>query len=154
MHFRPRFWVFQNFWGFWVFHEIFWVRLCEIVVIWSCVASSIHYNNVSCICWICAWLNLWVLLGLDWVFPMILLIFACHMFMHSLCIRSFLFFSILNLCCVSFCSLLSLSLSLSYRTSLCTPSIYRALVVSVLGRCLEMSLSLTFVGNLLFGVVF
>ena len=73
--------------------------------------------------------------------------FFMHMFFP------FLFYSESMLCFLLFSSL-SLSLSLSYRTSLCTPSIYRALVVSVLGRCLEMSLSLTFVGNLFFGVVF
>ena len=79
----------------------------------------------------CAWLNLWVLLGLDWVLPMMFLIFAHHMVMHLSRICSFFFFSILNLCCVFFSfllfsSLLSLSLSLSLslldRTSLWHPN--------------------------------
>ena len=116
MHFRPRFWGFPKILGFLSFSWKFWVGLCEIFVICSCIASSTPYNNVSCILGLCAWLNLWVLLGLDWVFPIMLLNFARHTFMHSSCIHSL--FSFLFLACVVFCSFslsLSLSLSLSHR---------------------------------------
>ena len=53
--FRPSFWVFEFFLGFLRFLWNFWVGLCWFVVICSCIASSLHYNNVSCILELCAW---------------------------------------------------------------------------------------------------
>ena len=64
-----------------------------------------------------------VLLGLDWVEPMMQLCLARHMFMHFSCthILSFPFFSLLWWC-FSVCLPLSLSLSLSWIDSAWHPS--------------------------------
>ena len=84
--------VFENFWRFWDF----WVGCCCFNVICSCIAFSLHYNNVSCI------LDVWlifvdcVLVSLDWVLPMMHLNFAHHIFMHFSCICLFLSFLFSN----------------------------------------------------------
>ena len=83
------FFFFFFFFGVLRFLWNFWVGLCWFVVICSCIASSLHYNNVSCIIGLCAWLKLWMLLGSIGFLPMMLLIFACHMFMPFSSIRSF-----------------------------------------------------------------
>ena len=115
--FRPRFWVFENFLGFLRFlWNCFWVRLCWFVVICSCIESSLHYNNVSCI------KLLWVLIGLDWVFHVILLIYARHMFMHFSCIRSFISFFFWTYVVFPYVLSLSLSERLLYGTQ--TEKIY------------------------------
>ena len=119
MHFRPRFWAFRNFLGLLRFLWNLWVGVYEIAITCSCIAYSLHYNYVSCILGECAWLLMWVLIGLDWVFPMMLLIFARHMFMQTF----FLFFPIRSICRVSFYSLsLSLLDRLCYGTQ--TAQIY------------------------------
>ena len=115
--FRPSFWVFEFFLGFLRFLWNFWVGLCWFVVICSCIASSLHYNNVSSILGLCAWLKLWVLLGWIGFLPLMLLIFAHHMFVHFF-MHPFFSSFFLNLCSVSSLSL-SLSLSLSFSLSLC-----------------------------------
>ena len=114
MHFRPRFWAFRNFLGLLRFLWNLWVGVYEIAITCSCIAYSLHYNYVSCILGECAWLLMWVLIGLDWVFPMMLLIFARHMFMQTF----FLFFPIRSICRVSF---YSLSLSLSWIDCVTAP---------------------------------
>ena len=90
------------------FLKNFGVGLCWFVVIWSCIAYSLHYKNVSCI--LDAWLIIvdCTLVGLDWGLPMMLLNFARHMLMHFSCIHFFSFLLWLMMCYV-----LSLSLSLS-----------------------------------------
>ena len=108
--FRPRFWGFSKILGFLSFSWNFLVWFREIVDIWSCIAFSLHYNNVSCILDMCAWLLLWVLIGLDWVLPIML------SFLHVTCscIRSF--FSFLFRTCLSLFFSLSLSDRLCYGT--------------------------------------
>ena len=64
-----------------------------------------HYNNISCILDVCAWLFLWVLIGLDWVLPMMLLI------SHATC--SFIFYAYFFFLNMHLNFVLSLSLSLS-----------------------------------------
>ena len=73
--------IFVKFLGFLRFLWNFWVGLCWFDVIWSCIALLLHYSNISCI--LDVWLIIvdWVLVGLDWVLPMMLLIFARHL--HS-----------------------------------------------------------------------
>ena len=92
--FRHRFWGFSKILEFLSFLWNFWVGFCEIVDIWSCIAFSLHYNNVSCILDVCAWLLFWVLIGLDWVLPMILLFLhvTCSCIFHAY-VLSFLSYS-------------------------------------------------------------
>ena len=49
----------------------------------SCIAFLEHFNYIfmhyRCVLYM---LNCCVLLGLDWAKPMIVFLFACHMFMH------------------------------------------------------------------------
>ena len=56
-----------------------------------------------------------MLVGLDWVQPMMQLFLARHMFMHFSCIHTLSFLSIFSVCDVSLFLPLSLSLSLSHR---------------------------------------
>ena len=61
----------------------FWDGLCENEFKSSYIASHLHYNTVSCIvdaCLLC-W-NDCVLVGLDWVEPMMFVYIAYHMLMH------------------------------------------------------------------------
>ena len=100
----------KNFGVLEIFLWNFWVRLCCFDVICSCIAFSLHYNNVSCI------LNLWltivdcVLVDLDWVFTHDVFKF-CTSHVHAFFMHKYLFFSIL--CFWLWCVLFSLSLSLS-----------------------------------------
>ena len=89
-----------------------WVGCCWFDGICSCIALSLHYNNISCI------LDVWliivdcVLIDLDWVFTHDVFKFCTShvyaFFMHM----SFPFFSFLCYLVVM-CFVLSLSLSLS-----------------------------------------
>ena len=63
--------------GFLIFLWNIWVGVYEIAITCLCIAFSLHYNYVSCILGVCAYLLIWVLIGLDWAFPM-----------HSSCICS------------------------------------------------------------------
>ena len=51
--------IYLGFWNFWVFFFFFWwniwVGFCESDLIWPCIASLLHYNNVPCI-FRCVWL--------------------------------------------------------------------------------------------------
>ena len=63
--------------GFLIFLWNIWVWVYEIAITCLYIAFSLHYNYVSCILGVCAYLLIWVLIGLDWAFPM-----------HSSCICS------------------------------------------------------------------
>ena len=77
--FLPKFWFLKNFGGFsklisfckkiWVFNEFKT----------SCIASLVHYNNVSCILDVFTLLLCYVLVGLDWAKPM------RHLNLHVTC---------------------------------------------------------------------
>ena len=104
-------------WGFpklLAFSQNFWVGFCENVFKSSCIASHLHYNNVSCIldvCLLCC--NDCVLLGLDWAEPMMFLslhVTCSCIFMHTY-LQFVMFFYIVLL--VLFWFFLSLPLSLS-----------------------------------------
>ena len=82
--------------------------LCEIVVICSCIAFAIHYNNVSCILGLCL-IKLVSAIRLDWISAHDAFNFCTShvraFFMHTFS----LFIPILS--CVIFLFFLSLSLS-------------------------------------------
>ena len=86
----------------WVFFFFFFFLILYAHALHShCILTMFHafrcvFDIVDC-----------VLVGLDWVLPMMTLIFACHMFMHFSCIRLFFSFLFLVICCNVF----SLSLS-------------------------------------------
>ena len=63
--------------GFLIFLWNIWVWVYEIAITCLYIAFSLHYNYVSSILGVCAYLLIWVLIGLDWAFPM-----------HSSCICS------------------------------------------------------------------
>ena len=63
--------------GFLIFLWNIWVGVYEIAITCLYIAFSLHYNYVSSILGVCAYLLIWVLIGLDWAFPM-----------HSSCICS------------------------------------------------------------------
>ena len=54
--------------GFLRFLWNFWVGLCCFGNVCSCIAFSLHYNNVSCILDVWLIIVVWVLVGLYWVF--------------------------------------------------------------------------------------
>ena len=58
---------------------IFWVGFCLYDVICSCNALHLHFHNVSCIIDVCLYVETCVLLGLDWVEPMM------HFSLHVTC---------------------------------------------------------------------
>ena len=61
---------------------------------------------------VCLYVENCVLIGLDWVEPMMQIFFAYHMFMHFLCIRTLsLLYILVPVMMVFFCFSLSLSLS-------------------------------------------
>ena len=86
MHLDLGFGWFEKFWGFSKLMKVlcnFWVRCYLNEFKTSCIASHMHYNNVSCIldvCLLCALLCAGRF-GLGWAHDEF--IFACHMFMHS-----------------------------------------------------------------------
>ena len=94
----------------------FWDGFCVNDCKSSCIASHLHYNNVSCIldvCLLCC--NDCVLLGLDWADPMIFF-FVCISHVHAFsCIRTFkfLYYYILSCWCFFDCLPLSFFLFLS-----------------------------------------
>ena len=93
-----------------------WVGLCWLGNVCSCIEFLLHYNNVSCILDVWLIIVVWVLVGLDWVLPMMLLNFARHMFIHFSCICYIFSFLFWFMMCSAFS--LSLSLSLSFSLSL------------------------------------
>ena len=109
MHFRRRFWGFWNFLGFLL---NFWVGCCWFNVICSCIAFSLHFNNVSYILDVCLIIVKCVLVGLDWVFTHDAFKFCMsHVYAYFMCTYSFI--PISGLWCV-----ISLSLSLSLSDKL------------------------------------
>ena len=66
--FRPGFGFLKIFGVFELFFWNFWVGLCWFGDICSCIAFSLHYNNVSCILDVWLIIVVWVLVGLNWVF--------------------------------------------------------------------------------------
>ena len=96
------FWVFEFLWNFFG-----WDLLICYHMPMHCI--SYHYNNVSCILRLCAWLT--TVSAIVWIefLPMMQFTFACHMFMHchALYISFPSFLSIL-FCCVFFSFLLPL----------------------------------------------
>ena len=90
----------------------FWALLCENGSKSSCIASYLHYNNVSCILDVCllCW-NDCVLVGLDWVEPMMFLL------LHITCLCIFMYtyltFSIFLYIDCDWCFSACLSLSFS-----------------------------------------
>ena len=131
MFFDPTFEIVYKLWGFSKLMEFlwnFWDQLCENVFKSSCIASYLHYNIVSCILdmWLLCW-NDCVLIGLDWVEPMMFLLLhiTCScIFMHTyltlyifLCIDcDWCFFA-----CISLSFLLSVSCSMEPKRK-STPS--------------------------------
>ena len=99
----------------------FWALLCENGSKSSCIASYLHYNNVSCILDVCllCW-NDCVLVGLDWVEPMMFLLL--HITCLCIFMHTYLTFSIfLYIDCdwfFSTCVSLSFSLILSVSCSM------------------------------------
>ena len=109
MHFWPR------FWGFWIFLGILrFLWNCCVECYWfdgicSCIAFSLHFNNVLCILDVCLIILECVLVGLDWVFTHDAFIF-CILHVHAFFMYTlFLFFSFL--CFLSWSVLFFLSLS-------------------------------------------
>ena len=88
--FWPRFWDLLKNLGFIVskrFLQKFWDGLCENGSKSSWIASHLHYNNVSCMIVVCllCWTN-FVLVGLDWIEPMMFLLLhitCLCIFMHT-----------------------------------------------------------------------
>ena len=99
----------------------FWDVLCDNGSKSSCIASHLHYNNVSCILDVCllCW-NDCVLVGLDWVEPMMFLLL--HITCLCIFMHTYLTFSIfLYIDCdwfFSACVSLSFSLILSVSCSM------------------------------------
>ena len=101
-----------NFWGFWKLMNIlwnFWVRCYVFEAKCSCIASHLHFHNVSYIYMCDYMLKNCVLLGLDWVEPMM------HLILHVTCSCTFhafipfLFYLFVLYVMVLFCFFLSLS---------------------------------------------
>ena len=93
----------------------FWDGLCENEFKSSCIASHLHYNTVSCIvdpgllCW-----NDCVLVGLDWVDPMMFVSIAYHMLMHFHAYVLYILYIIIYWLYWCFSACLFLSFSLVY----------------------------------------
>ena len=84
--------VFQNFWDFWVFLEIFGLgfmdlMICDHALHFISIITMFHaFRCVLGYCW-------YVQVGLDLVFTHNAILFlARHMFMHISCIRTLSFF--------------------------------------------------------------
>ena len=86
----------------------FWVGFCEIVSICSCITFSLHSNYVSCIIDVCLIIVECVLVGFDWVSPMMQFKF-CTSHVHAYFMHTYPFIPIYG------CDFVSLSLSLSHR---------------------------------------
>ena len=108
--------VFGKFWGFsksMKFLLNFWDGFCQNDVKCSCIASHLHYNNVSCILDVCLLCCIdCVLLSLDLAKPMMhlnLQVTCSCIFMHTY-LQVFIF---LYICLVGAFLIISLSPSLS-----------------------------------------
>ena len=101
---------FWNFLGFLKFLWNFWDGLCWFGDICSCIAFSLHYNNVSCILDVWLIIVVWVLVGLDWVFTNDAFKFCTSHVLAFLMHTLYLFIPIL-----SYVVFYSLSLSLKDR---------------------------------------
>ena len=111
--------IFDKLWDFSKLMEFlwnFWDGHCENGFKSSCIASHLHYNNVSCILDVCllCW-NDCVLVGLDWAEPMMFLLL--HITCSCIFMHTYLTFSIFLYIdcdwCFFACLYLSLLLSVS-----------------------------------------
>ena len=121
-HFLPNFWVSDENLGFSKllgFSHYFWVGFCENDFKSSCIASHLHFNYIfmhfRCVI---TMLNCCVLVGLDWIEPMMYLSLhvTCSCIFHAY-VPLILYILIYWCCLVLFCSLflpLSLFLLLVY----------------------------------------
>ena len=106
--------IFDKLWGFSKLMEFlwnFWDGLCENGFKSSCIASHLHYNNVSCILDVCllCW-NDCVLVGLDWAEPMMFLLL--HITCSCIFMHTYLTFSIFLYIDCDWCFFVCLYLSL------------------------------------------
>ena len=115
--------IFDKLWDFSKLMEFlwnFWDGHCENGFKSSCIASHLHYNNVSCILDVCllCW-NDGVLVGLDWAEPMMFLLLhiTCScIFMHTYLTFSIFLFIDYDWCffaCLYVSFLLSVSCSMA-----------------------------------------
>ena len=87
MHLDLGFGLFEKFWGFSKLMKVlynFWVGCYLNEFKTSCIASIVHYNNVSCILDVCLLCTMLCggRFGLGWAHDEFIF-FACHMFMYS-----------------------------------------------------------------------